>query len=101
MQLPVRFGKYELQKFLGGGMSQVYKAVDTVLDRIVAIKILTDEGCRDDDAKKRFLLEARMSGNIIHDNIIRIHDYGEIEGRPFIVMEFLTGEDLRGAIDRG
>lgn len=82
-------------------MSQVYKAVDTVLDRIVAIKILTDEGCRDDDAKKRFLLEARMSGNIIHDNIIRIHDYGEIEGRPFIVMEFLTGEDLRGAIDQG
>src|SRR5262249_44358123 len=50
------------------------------------------------DSKKRFLLEARMSGSIIHDNIIRIHDYGEIDGRPFIVMEFLVGEDLRKAI---
>jgi len=80
-------------------MSQVYKATDTVLGRTVAVKILTDDGCRDEDTKKRFLVEARMSGNIVHDNIIRIHDYGELEGRPYIVMEFLTGEDLRGAID--
>jgi serine/threonine-protein kinase len=101
MQLPVMFGKYELQKFLGGGMSQVYKATDTVLGRIVAVKVLTDEGCRDDDTKARFLMEARMSGNMIHDNIIRIHDYGEIDGRPYIVMEFLVGEDLRNAIDKG
>ncbi|MCC6342342.1 MAG: protein kinase [Bryobacterales bacterium] len=101
MQLPVMFGKYELQKFLGGGMSQVYKATDTVLGRIVAVKVLTDEGCRDDDTKARFLMEARMSGNMIHDNIIRIHDYGEIGGRPYIVMEFLVGEDLRTAIDKG
>jgi serine/threonine-protein kinase len=101
MQLPVLFGKYQLEKFLGGGMSQVYKATDTVLGRTVAVKILTDDGCRDEDTKKRFLVEARMSGNIVHDNIIRIHDYGEIDGRPYIVMEFLTGEDLRGAIDSG
>jgi serine/threonine-protein kinase len=101
MQLPALFGKYQLEKFLGGGMSQVYRATDTVLGRTVAVKILTDEGCRDEDAKKRFLLEARMCGNIVHDNIIRIHDYGELEGRPFIVMEFLTGEDLRGAIQQG
>lgn len=101
MQLPVMFGKYELQKFLGGGMSQVFKAQDTVLGRTVAVKILTEEGCRDEDAKRRFLLEAQMSGNFIHDNIIRIHDYGEMGGRPYIVMEFLTGTDLRGAIDKG
>lgn len=101
MQLPVMFGKYELQKFLGGGMSQVFKAVDTVLGRTVAVKVLTDDGCRDEDTKKRFLQEARMSGSIIHDNIIRIHDYGEIDGRPYIVMEFLTGGDLRHAIDKG
>ncbi|MBL8232682.1 MAG: protein kinase, partial [Bryobacterales bacterium] len=101
MQLPALFGKYQLEKFLGGGMSQVYRATDTVLGRTVAVKILTDEGCRDEDAKKRFLLEARMCGNIVHDNIIRIHDYGEMEGRPFIVMEFLTGEDLRSAIQEG
>jgi len=101
MQLPVRFGKYELQKFLGGGMSHVYRAEDTVLGRTVAVKVLTDDGCRDEEAKKRFLLEARLSGSMLHDNIIRIHDYGELEGRPYIVMEFLVGRDLRTAIDNG
>ncbi|MBI4905257.1 MAG: protein kinase [Acidobacteria bacterium] len=99
MQLPARFGKYELEKFLGGGMSQVYRAKDTVLHRTVAVKILTDQGCRDEDAKKRFLAEAQMSAGFRHDNVITIHDFGEIEGHPFIVMEFLTGEDLRTAMD--
>ena len=64
MQLPVRFGKYELQQFLGGGMSHVFRAVDTVIGRPVAVKILTDEGCRDIEAKERFLHEARISGTI-------------------------------------
>lgn len=100
MQLPARFGKYELEKFLGGGMSQVYRATDTVLHRPVAVKILTDQGCRDEDTKKRFLAEARMSAAFRHDNVITIHDFGEIDGRPFIVMEFLTGEDLRSAMDK-
>jgi serine/threonine-protein kinase len=100
MQLPAQFGKYELEKFLGGGMSHVYKARDKVMGRTVAVKILTDEGCRDEEAKKRFLAEAQISGNIIHDNIIRVYDYGEIGGRPFIVMEFLVGNDLSGVIDK-
>ncbi|MCS7026871.1 MAG: bifunctional serine/threonine-protein kinase/formylglycine-generating enzyme family protein [Bryobacteraceae bacterium] len=101
MHLPAAFGKYQLEKLLGGGMSQVYQATDTVLGRTVAIKILSAEGCRDEDAKTRFLLEAKMCASITHDNIIRVHDYGEIDGRPFIVMEFLTGEDLRSAIQAG
>ncbi|MBL8210281.1 MAG: protein kinase [Bryobacterales bacterium] len=101
MQLPARFGKYELQKFLGGGMSHVYMAVDTVIGRKVAVKLLTDQGCMDAETKARFLSEAQISGNIVHDNIIRIHDYGEIDGRPYIVMEFLVGNDLRGVIDKG
>src|ERR1700690_2371549 len=99
MQLPARIGKYELEEFLGGGMSEVYRARDTVIGRTVAVKILTEEGCADPDAKSRFLQEARLAGNIAHDNIISIYDFGEDEnGRPFMVMEFLRGEDLRHAI---
>ena len=98
MQLPARFAKYELQEFLGGGMSHVYRAVDTVIGRTVAVKILTEQGIKDEDAKQRFLQEARMSGSIQHDHIVTVHDYGEEQGYPFIVLEFLHGEDLRDAI---
>src|SRR5512139_4319638 len=98
LQLPARIGKYELQEYLGGGMSHVYKSVDTVIGRTVAVKILTEQGCADPEAKARFLQEARMAGNIQHENIIQIYDYGEEDGRPFMVMEFLVGHDLRDAI---
>jgi len=102
MQLPARIGKYELQEFLGGGMARVYRALDTVIGRTVAVKILTEEGCANDEIKSRFLQEARLAGNIAHDNIISIYDFGEdAEGRPFMVMEFLKGEDLRHAIKNG
>ena len=99
MELPARIGKYELEEFLGGGMSHVYRARDTVIGRTVAVKILTEAGCQDAEAKARFLAEARMAGNISHDNIISIYDFGEDEKHhPFMVMEFLRGEDLRHAI---
>jgi len=99
MQLPARIGKYELEQFLGGGMSHVYRASDTVLGRTVAVKILTEAGCADPDAKARFLAEARMAGNITHDNILSVYDFGEDEAhRPFMVMEFLGGENLHQAM---
>jgi len=98
MQLPVLFGKYELTDFLGGGMSRVFKARDTVLNRVVAVKILTPEGTADADTRARFLAEAKMSAALVHEHIIRIFDYGEEQGYPFIVMEFLTGCDLKTAI---
>lgn len=98
MELPVQFGKYLLEKFLGGGMSHVFKATDTVLNRTVCVKILTPEGANDQDTRARFLAEAKMSASLVHDNVIRIFDYGEQEGHPYIVMEFLTGGDLRSAI---
>lgn len=102
MQLPARIGKYELQEFLGGGMARVYRARDTVIGRTVAVKILTEEGCANEEIKSRFLQEARLAGNVTHDNVINIYDFGEdAEGRPFMVMEFLKGEDLRHAIKSG
>jgi serine/threonine protein kinase len=102
MELPARIGKYELQEFLGGGMSKVYRARDSVIGRIVAVKILTDSAGENEEARQRFLAEARMAGNISHENILRIYDFGEDEEhRPYMVMEFLKGENLRQAILSG
>ncbi len=97
----MRIGKYETEAFLGGGMSEVYRAKDTVLGRTVALKILTNAACSDEQTKARFLLEARLSSGITHDNIVVTYDYGEDEGRPFMVMEFLVGQSLRQAISSG
>src|SRR5262245_23419977 len=101
MEHPTRVGKYELEQFLGGGMSHVYRAKDSVLGRRVAVKILTEAGMAEAEAKARFLLEARMASNINHENIISVYDFGEDQGRPYIVMEFLEGESLRDSIRNG
>src|SRR5579872_157841 len=101
MQLPSLIGKYELQEFLGGGMSHVYRARDTVIERAVVVKILTEESSADPESKARFLHEAKIAGGIQHENIVSVFDYGEHGGRPYIVMEYLEGEDLRGAIREG
>jgi tRNA A-37 threonylcarbamoyl transferase component Bud32 len=98
MDLPATLGKYELLEFLGGGMSHVYRARDTVIDRTVVVKILTDSSCQDAEAKARFLQEARLAGGFQHENIVSVFDYGEVDGKPYIVMEYLQGEDLRDAI---
>ncbi len=101
MHLPARISKYELQKFLGGGMSEVYQARDTVLGRTVAVKLLTQQASSNPDTRARFLLEARVSSGIQHENIITTHDYGEQDGIPFLVLEFLTGRTLKDLINSG
>jgi serine/threonine-protein kinase len=101
MQIPAIVGKYELLEFLGGGMSHVYRGRDTVIDRPVVVKLLTVDACHDVEAKARFLQEARLAGNIQHENIVSVFDFGEHDGRPYIVMEYLKGEDLRDAIRGG
>src|SRR5579863_1289016 len=98
MQLPSLIGKYELQEFLGGGMSHVYRARDTVIERSVVVKILTEDASADPESKARFLHEAKIAGGIQHENIVSVFDYGDHGGHPYIVMEYLEGEDLRGAI---
>jgi serine/threonine protein kinase len=98
---PTRVGKYEIEHCLGGNMAKVYRARDTVLGRRVALKLLTEAGAADEEAKARFLLEARTASNIRHENIISVYDFGEENGRPFIVMEYLEGESLRQAQKNG
>jgi serine/threonine-protein kinase len=97
-QLPATFGKYELEEYLGGGMAHVYRARDKVLGRTVAVKILTDQAATDSEAKARFLREAKTAGNIDHENIIHIYDFGVTDGKPYMVMEFLRGKDMRRVI---
>jgi len=98
MEHPSRVGKYEVEEFLGGGMARVYRAKDSVLGRQVALKILAETAAGDPEAKARFLQEARLASSIAHENIIAVYDFGEEQGRPFMVMEFLEGESLRDAI---
>ena len=101
MRLPAMMGKYRLEEFLGGGMAEVYRAEDTVLRRPVAFKRLSPAGMADDGVRARFLEEAKAAAQLSHDHIVRIFDYGENGGQPFIVMELLNGESLASCIRAG
>jgi eukaryotic-like serine/threonine-protein kinase len=93
-------GKYEIESRIGhGGMGDVYRAFDPTLRRRVAIKVLKVEG--DAENLNRFRLEATSAGNLNHPNIVTIHDYGDFDGEPYIVMEYLEGQDLQRTIDSG
>jgi len=101
VQLPRQIGKYELIERLGGSAAEVWLARDLHLGRNVAFKILSDNGLSDAEAKARLLAEARLTGSLTHENVMAIYDYGEFEGRPYLVMEYLAGESLRTLIREG
>ncbi|HEY8094359.1 MAG TPA: protein kinase, partial [Acidimicrobiales bacterium] len=85
-------GRYQLGDRLGsGGMSTVYKAIDRVLERTVAVKVLAEHLSDDDKFVARFRREALAVAKLIHPNIVQVYDTGVDEGRHYIVMEYVEG----------
>ncbi len=97
-----RLGPYEILSPLGaGGMGEVYRARDTRLDRIVAVKILPSHLSDNPEAKQRFEREARTISSLNHPNICVLHDVGSQDGISYLVMEFLQGESLESRLQKG
>jgi formylglycine-generating enzyme required for sulfatase activity/dienelactone hydrolase/predicted Ser/Thr protein kinase len=96
------FGHYHVIEKIGqGGMGEVFLADDTSLHRKVALKFLPSALAEDPESRDRFLVEARAAAALSHPNICVIHEVGEVEGRPFIAMEYVEGETLRDKVRTG
>lgn len=90
-----KIGKYDLEELVGeGAMGKVYRALDPVLSRAVAIKLMSASISQDSHLRDRFLREARAAANLQHPNIITIYDFGDAGGHPYIAMEYIEGTDL-------
>jgi len=97
-----KIGKYRVIEGIGrGGMGMIYKAHDPVLDRLVALKVISPEVEVTDELRARFFREAQACAKLSHPNIVTIYDMGEDDGRLYIVMELLDGVELRQLIARG
>jgi serine/threonine protein kinase len=89
------FGQYELRELLGrGGMGQVFRAYDTVTDRVVALKVLPAHLAEDAEFQQRFRREARIAASLTDPHMVPIHSYGEIDGRLYVDMRLIEGRDL-------
>lgn len=100
--LPFQFGRYRLEQLLGkGGMGAVYRAVDTQLDRTVALKIPFLSGSSSPSIRSRFLREAQSAALLTHPNVCPVHDLGEIDGVPYLTMAFVDGVPLAKRVGPG
>ena len=96
-----RLGHFELQEYVGGGgMGPVFRALDTMLNRIVAVKVLSQDQSSDEETLRRFQNEAQSAARLDHENISRVHYVGEDRGWHYIVFEFIEGINLRDLVDR-
>jgi eukaryotic-like serine/threonine-protein kinase len=97
--LPAKIGKYDVIDVIGrGGMGVVYKANDPHLDRTVAIKMITSGFSENPALLKRFFVEAKSLASLVHPNIVTVYDLGDFNGNPYLVMQYLEGEDLEAAL---
>ena len=95
--------RYQLLEKLGsGGMADVYRSRDLMLDRYVAIKVLRKDFSTNPEFQNQFRLEARAAANLSHPNIVTVHDFGFADNLLYIVMEYIPGKDLKQLIrDKG
>ncbi|MFC1628128.1 serine/threonine-protein kinase, partial [Gemmatimonadota bacterium] len=91
---------YKIVDKLGeGGMGAVYKAEDTTLNRLVAIKALSSHLAENDEARERFVREAQAASSLNHSNITTVYELLEDEGEQFIVMEYVDGKTIRDVVE--
>ena len=97
MSEPIIFNnRYQILARLGeGGLAEVYRAQDVALGRLVAVKALRREYVVDPTFLVRFHREAQSAASLTHPNIVAVYDFGQDLGRPYIVMEYVPGSDLR------
>lgn len=96
------FPHLEILELLGrGGMGAVYKARQTKLDRLVAIKVLPPEVAREEAFAERFAREARALARLNHPNIVTVHDFGDMDGFYSFTMEYVDGQNLRALLESG
>ena len=96
------FGQYRLIGLLGrGGMGEVWRAYDTVTERIVALKLLPAHFAEDSVFKQRFRREAHAAAQLNEPHVVPIHTYGEINGRLFVDMRLIEGRDLDTVLAEG
>jgi predicted Ser/Thr protein kinase len=96
------FGRYELIELLGrGGMGEVWKAFDTATQRVVAVKVLPAQMAADPTFEQRFRREAFTAAGLNNPHVVPIHNFGEIEGRLYVDMRLIEGEDLEHTLARG
>src|ERR1700739_1221882 len=97
-----RLGPYEVLSAIGvGGMGEVYRAHDTRLDRIVAIKVLPAHLADRPELRERFEREAKTIASLNHPHICVLHDIGQQDGTDYLVMEYLEGETLADRLKKG
>ena len=102
MELGSKLGRYEIRKLIGsGGMGRVYLALDTGLDRLVALKVLLPEFVEDSARVKRFVYEAKAVSALNHPGIITIHEIVHHDDKVFIATEFVEGKTVRALIENG
>lgn len=94
-------GKYRIIERIGhGGMAEVYRSEHAESSMIVALKVLSESRSATENARKRFVMEARAGARLEHPNLVRIYDAGEHEGLLYIVMEYVEGDDVAELLDR-
>src|SRR6185295_1582773 len=99
--IPTTIGRYEILSVIGrGGMGVLYRAKDPSLEREVALKMMLVDFSFDQTARERFEREAKAIAKLQHHNVVTIHELGQHDGAPYIVMELLGGEDLEAVMRR-